>query len=321
MTGRRPKPPNHALAELLDGHGMSRKRLAYRVNQLATEAGLRTAYKHSSVARWLRGETPKDPVPTYIAAALSERIGRLVTVEEIGMVASLDGAPAGWDFPRDRSEAIQGVRAHWSGQDEARLADRFAATGYARAVTRWLAVPTDAATAGEGGRRCGREDLKDLRDTAEQARLWDARFGGGDWRLSSVTQCLRDRAVPMLTGSYTEQVGQELFTITAELSRVVAWAAFDSGHSGAAQRHFIQALRLARAGGDVEMGAYILATMALHTIPRRCTGSGARHGAGRLPPRPPSCGPAGAGLRQAGRGTRTKPPRRRDIGIHRAQPG
>lgn len=266
MTGRRPKSPNQALIELLDGHGMSRKRLAYRVNQLATEAGLRTAYKHTSVARWLGGETPRGPVPTYIAAALSERIGRLVTVEEIGMGASLDRAPAGWDFPRDRSEAIQGVRAHWSGQDGARLADRFAATGYARAVTRWLAVPTDAATAGEGGRRCGREDLKDLRDSAEQARLWDARFGGGDWRLSSVTQCLRDRAVPMLTGSYTEQVGQELFTITAELSRVVAWAAFDSGHGGTAQRHFIQALRLARAGGDVEMGAYILATMALHTI-------------------------------------------------------
>jgi tetratricopeptide (TPR) repeat protein len=81
-----------------------------------------------------------------------------------------------------------------------------------------------------------------------------------------VTQCLRDRAVPLLSGAHTERVGQELFTITAELSRVVAWAAFDSGHSGTAQRHFIQALRLARAGGDVEMGTYILTTMALHTI-------------------------------------------------------
>jgi len=265
MTGRRPKPPNLALAALLDGYGMSRKRLAYRVNQLAKQAGLQTAYKHSSVTRWLQGETPKNLVPTFIAAALSERIGRVVAVEEIGMGANLDGAPAGWDFPRDRSEAIQSVRAHWSEQDEDRLGDRFAATGYACAVTRWLAVPTDAATAGEGTRRCGREDLKDLRDTADQARLWDARFGGGDWRLSSVTHCLRDRALPLLTGSYTEQVGHELFTITAELSRVVAWAAFDSGHSGAAQRHFIQALRLARAAGDVEMGAYILTTMALHT--------------------------------------------------------
>ncbi|MEU2209742.1 hypothetical protein AB0B95_30530 [Streptomyces hygroscopicus] len=28
----------------------------------------------------------------------------------------------------------------------------------------------------------------------------------------------------------------------------------------------MQALRLARAGGDIEMGAYVLTTMALHTI-------------------------------------------------------
>jgi tetratricopeptide (TPR) repeat protein len=70
----------------------------------------------------------------------------------------------------------------------------------------------------------------------------------------------------MLTGTHTEQVRRELFTITAELSRVVAWATFDSGHSGTAQQHFIQVLRLARAGGDVEMGTYILTTMALHTL-------------------------------------------------------
>lgn len=266
MTGRRPKPPNQALAALLDGQGMSRKGLAYRVNLVAAEAGLRTAYKHTSVARWLAGETPKDPVPTYIAAVLSQRIGRPVTVDEIGMGASPDGAPPGWGFPRDHSDAIQGVRAHWSGQDGARLADCFAAAGYTLPVTRWLAVPADDATAGEGGRRCGRDDLKELRDTADQARLWDARFGGGDWRLSSVTQCLRDRAIPLLTGTHSEQVGRELFAITAELSRVVAWATFDSGHSGTAQQHFIQALRLARAGGDVEMGTYILTTMALHTL-------------------------------------------------------
>jgi hypothetical protein len=57
-----------------------------------------------------------------------------------------------------------------------------------------------------------------------------------------------------------------LFTAIAELSRVAAWASFDNGRHGAAQQRFIQALRLARAGGDVEMGTYILTTMALHTV-------------------------------------------------------
>ncbi|WP_242909268.1 hypothetical protein [Actinomadura terrae] len=36
----------------------------------------------------------------------------------------------------------------------------------------------------------------------------------------------------------------------------------------AAQRHFIQALRLARAGGDVQLGCYVLATMAMQALMR-----------------------------------------------------
>lgn len=266
MTGRRPKPPNQALAALLDGYGLSRKRLAFEVNRLAQQNNLSTAYKHSSVGRWLAGETPKDPVPHYIAAVLSARIGRPVTVVEIGMGTSTDDIPRGWDFPRDRHEALEGTRTYWTRQDSARTAESFAVAGYTLPVTRWLAVPADTIGASEGSYRVTDEDLTEMRVIAGQARLWDATFGGGDWRLSSVTQCLRDRAVPLLTGTYTEPIGRELFTIIAELSRVVAWATFDRGHSATAQRRFIQSLRLARAGGNVEMGAYILTTMALHTL-------------------------------------------------------
>ncbi|MFJ3673407.1 sporulation associated protein [Streptomyces sp. NPDC090106] len=278
MAGRRPRTPNAALAVLINGHGMSHKGLAFRVNQLAGRDGTATRYKHTSVARWLAGATPKDPVPQYIAAALSERIGRTVTVEEIGMGAAPDEAPRGWDFPRDREEAIAGARAHWSAADTPGGA--FAASGYVLPVTRWLAVPADTADAAlvpvpaglpayarsGPGRLIGAEDLKELTDAAEQARVWDAQFGGANWRLSSIRRCLNERALPLLGARHSEATARELFSITAELSRVAAWAAFDAGHSAAAQQHFVQALRLARAGGDIEMGTYVLTTMALHTI-------------------------------------------------------
>jgi tetratricopeptide (TPR) repeat protein len=266
VTSRRPKNPNRALEALLLGQGMSRKGLAYRVNQLAAAAGQRTAYTHTSVARWISGETPKDPVPSLIAAALGERIGRPVAVEEIGMAAPVEHVSTGWDFPRNRQDAVRAVVTHWSSQEMGHPAASFTPAGYVLPLTRWLAVPADTPRANQGSRRVSREDLDELRGTAEQARQWDATFGGGDWRLSSVTQCLRDQALPLLSGAHTEQVGRELFGITAELGRVVGWAAFDSGNAGAAQRHLIQALRLARAGADVERGSYILATMALQTI-------------------------------------------------------
>ncbi|MDX3367441.1 sporulation associated protein [Streptomyces sp. ME02-6987-2C] len=273
MTGRRPRTPNAALAVLLNGHGMSHKGLAFRVNQLAKRDGTTTKYKHTSVARWLGGATPKDPVPQYIATALSERIGRTVTVEEIGMGAAPEEAPRGWDFPRDREEAIEGARAHWSAADGPDGV--FAVSGYVLPVTRWLAVPADSAPlpadsaeyASSGpGRLIAAEDLKELTDAAEQARVWDAQFGGANWRLSSIQRCLNERALPLLDARLDEATSRELFSITAELSRVAAWAAFDAGHSAAAQQHFVQALRLARAGGDIEMGTYVLTTMALHTI-------------------------------------------------------
>ncbi|WP_260333939.1 sporulation associated protein [Streptomyces beigongshangae] len=259
---------------------MSHKGLAFRVNQLAEHAGNATAYKHSSVARWLAGATPKDPVPQYIATALSERIGRTVTVEEIGMDAVPEEAPRGWNFPRGREEAIKGARSHWSGADGP--CGAFAASGYVLPVIRWLAVPADSINAtlpphpsdcastgqesSSAARLIGTQDLKELTDAAEQARVWDAQFGGANWRLSSIRRCLNERALPLLDARQGEATARELFSITAELSRVAAWAAFDAGRSASAQQHFVQALRLARAGGDVEMGTYVLTTMALHTL-------------------------------------------------------
>lgn len=207
-------------------------------------------------------------MPHYIAAALSERIGRPITVEELGMGGTDHATPRGWEFPRDRDDALATVQAYWSDSEAAAVPDMFSAAAYTVPVTRWLAVPADRPQPSEGERRVGREDVQELRDAAEQARLWDATFGGGDWRLSSVTRCLAERAMPLLSGTYTERVGRDLLTTVAELSRVAAWAAFDSGHHGTAQQRFIQALRLARAGGDVEMGTYILTTMALHTVAR-----------------------------------------------------
>ncbi|MEU8717913.1 sporulation protein [Streptomyces sp. NPDC048663] len=148
------------------------------------------------------------------------------------------------------------------------LSNGFAVSAFTTPITRWLTQPADAATAHQGGRRVGRSDLTELWQAADEARLWDSKFGGGNWKTSSVTECLRLRAAPLLSGTYTEAIGKELFAATSELSRVAGWAAFDAGRHEVAQRHFVQALRLARAAGDVQAGAYVLTTMSLQTMLR-----------------------------------------------------
>ncbi|MFB7763513.1 sporulation protein [Streptomyces xiamenensis] len=144
----------------------------------------------------------------------------------------------------------------------------FAVAAYAVPVTRWLAQPAAAAPAQGTGRRVGQQDLTDLWDAAEQARQWDARYGGASWRTSRVADVLTTQAAPLLAGNANQQVADGLYSATAELARLTGWAAFDAGQHDLAQRHFVQALSLARTGRNAELGCYILATMALQAMRR-----------------------------------------------------
>ncbi|NJQ07055.1 sporulation protein [Streptomyces lonarensis] len=131
--------------------------------------------------------------------------------------------------------------------------------------------------AGEPGRhrdrdggvgRVGHSDVSKLREAADEARRWDSKYGGGDWRSAMVPECLRTDAAPLLLGSYSDEVGRSLFRATSELTRLAGWMAFDTGQQEAAQRYYIQALRLARAAADVPLGGYVLASMSLQATYR-----------------------------------------------------
>ncbi|WP_238782978.1 sporulation protein [Streptomyces monomycini] len=272
MTDRRARPPNTELARLIEACGASKKSLALRVNQLAHHAGIQASYSHTSLANWAqRGVTPKWPVPVLLAQAVGERLGRPVTLADIGMEQgeTLD-AQVGLDFARDRADAVRVATSFWSSVNRRDFltGSGFAASAFTTPVTRWLAIPADQTADHSGGRRVGRADLAELRESADEARRWDSKYGGGNWKASSVTACLTQRSAPLLRGSFSDAVGRELFSVTAELSRLAGWTAFDVGRHDAAQRHFIQALRLARAGGNVQLGCYILTTMAMQALLR-----------------------------------------------------
>jgi tetratricopeptide (TPR) repeat protein len=127
------------------------------------------------------------------------------------------------------------------------------------------ASPSDGSSAPA---RVGHSDVRKLREAAEDARRWDSKYGGGDWRSSMVPECLRVEAAPLLLGSYSDEVGRALFGASAELTRLAGWMAFDTGQQEAAQRYYIQALRLARAAADVPLGGYVLASMSLQATYR-----------------------------------------------------
>ncbi|MCT2589558.1 MFS transporter [Streptomyces sp. N2-109] len=184
------------------------------------------------------------------------------------------------------------------------LAGSFAVSAYATPASRWLITPADSSvardteaaraaatavaavgngngtgagsaeiggeSAAEGPKliRVGHTDVSKLREAADEARRWDSKYGGGDWRSSMVPECLRVDAAPLLLGAYSDEVGRALFGAASELTRLAGWMAFDTGQQEAAQRYYIQALRLARAAADVPLGGYVLASMSLQATYR-----------------------------------------------------
>lgn len=301
---REQRGPNEKLGTVLALAGISNAGLARRVNDLGAQRGLTLRYDKTSVARWVsKGMVPQGAAPHLIAAAIGAKLGRPVPLHEIGL-ADADPAPeVGLAFPRDVGEAVKsatdlyrldlaGRRAGGGGIWQS-LAGSFAVSAYATPASRWLITPadptvarlvtaspgaaaTDRAAAGSapeaGGDdaavRVGHSDVAKLREAAEDARRWDSKYGGGDWRSSMVPECLRVDAAPLLLGSYSDEVGRALFGATAELTRLAGWMAFDTGQQEAAQRYYIQALRLARAAADVPLGGYVLASMSLQATYR-----------------------------------------------------
>ncbi|MEU4272363.1 MFS transporter [Streptomyces sp. NPDC026092] len=292
---REQRGPNEKLGTVLALAGISNAGLARRVNDLGAQRGLTLRYDKTSVARWVsKGMVPQGAAPHLIAAAIGQKLGRPVPLHEIGL-ADADPAPeVGLAFPRDVGEAVRsatelyrldlaGRRAGGGGIWQS-LAGSFAVSAYATPASRWLITPADSSVerlvepaeepaAGEGPEtgphaRVGHSDVAKLREAAEDARRWDSKYGGGDWRSSMVPECLRVDAAPLLLGSYSDEVGRALFGATAELTRLAGWMAFDTGQQEAAQRYYIQALRLARAAADVPLGGYVLASMSLQATYR-----------------------------------------------------
>ncbi|MFI6347210.1 MFS transporter [Streptomyces sp. NPDC050560] len=283
---REQRGPNEKLGAVLALAGISNAGLARRVNDLGAQRGLTLRYDKTSVARWVsKGMVPQGAAPHLIAAAIGQKLGRPVPLHEIGL-ADADPAPeVGLAFPRDVAAAVRsatelyrldlaGRRAGGGGIWQS-LAGSFAVSAYATPASRWLITPADSSVArdaghGDGGSRMrvGHSDVQKLREAAQDARRWDSKYGGGDWRSSMVPECLRVEAAPLLLGSYSDEVGRALFGASAELTRLAGWMAFDTGQQEAAQRYYIQALRLARAAADVPLGGYVLASMSLQATYR-----------------------------------------------------
>jgi hypothetical protein len=264
VTGK--KTPNRHLETLMTQAAVTNKGLAARVRTEAARSGLNISPDHTSVKRWLDGGQPHEDTIRCIAAALGTKLGRVVTFDEIGFGSafagtSVDLAQDAVLFPGSPSRAtdvLDSLTAADISDDSAANATPWDPTPVPSVITGYLfSAPNwqDALGVTNGGH----DGVADrIRATVQTLVELDFRFGGGHSRRLLLAYW-RAEIVPALRSARGDLTRREIYAAAAEAAAILGWSAYDAGHHGAAQRYYTQGLRLARDGGDVLIGAKILA--------------------------------------------------------------
>ncbi|MDX3756264.1 hypothetical protein [Streptomyces sp. AK02-04a] len=257
---------NAGLAALMQEADLSHKSLARAVFAAAARSGEAITCDHTYVTRWLKGSTPRGNMPRFIADAIGRKLGRQLTIDDIGMgnaAVSAVQPELGLEFADKPETTAKTVADLW----RADLADAQAlirahpdSAAWNAASLRWIVAPPDGELTRTGNHSVGAMDVDMVRSTADAFSMLDGKFGGGHARRALI-QYLHTDVRPMLDGKYSDAVGKELHSAVAEALLLAGWMSYDSGLHGIAQRYLIQALRMTQAAGDRLLGGSVLSAM------------------------------------------------------------
>jgi hypothetical protein len=221
------------------------------------------------VSKWAAGHAPSDHGPEFLREALSRKLGRTVTADEIGLRSASSPQRTGPDWGADTLSALTDL-----GRLDVDL-DRRSALGAAAYSVAALALPATSwwsqmADQGAGrrtsGRAVGRGDLEAVRDMARLFSRIDQKHGGGHAR-TAVVQYVTYDVVSLLRGRYADdQVKRDMLAAAAELAYLAGWMAFDNADHATAQRYFTGAVKLAAEADDPPMAAHVLRAMAHQAV-------------------------------------------------------
>ncbi|MFG2824576.1 hypothetical protein ACGFX4_34745 [Kitasatospora sp. NPDC048365] len=275
------KGPNTRLADLFALTGWSKGELARLVNRRGAAMGQQQLSTDTSrVRRWIeQGEIPRDPVPRVLAAVFTERLGRVVTTEDLGLerhrptrsgTTPTSSPPSPW--APDRTAA---VLTEFTGMDL--MLNRRGLVGAGAALAAgaviadnlhdWLTGEDVAYAAGRPGPRhvitqggpapvidvyepgpVGYDEVAALEHSVEVFRAWDASRGGGLQRKAVVGQL--NEVGGLLTHQHAPAVERRLWTVAANLAVLAGWMSHDVGLEPTAQRYFVIAAQAAKEADD-----------------------------------------------------------------------
>ncbi|MEU1733416.1 tetratricopeptide repeat protein [Streptosporangium sp. NPDC020145] len=235
------KEPNRRLQEAIAEAEWTYDALASAIRRIAAENGEILRTNKSAVAHWIDGARPSGQTGQYIAEALSRRMGRPVSLTEIGLIAAED--PMAADIDPVRAATNLG-RADVERRHFLAVAT-FTAAGVAMPLSYDHEPVSRLLRARTGTVLVGTEEIDVVRQITSVFSAADERLGGGHG-LTTVTAYLADTAAPMLNARFpNEQIRRQAFGAVAELAYLAGWKHHDLGQEGAAQRYYQVGYQLA----------------------------------------------------------------------------
>lgn len=261
--------PNDALAALVAEARFSFAGLARRVNELGHAEGLKDLrYDYTAVHRWVKkGERPRAPgVPTLLAQALSERLGRHVTPGDFGMSDEASLASRALTYWPEVPDTVDTIRDLGRADLKRRsvIFAPFTLTALASPSRDWLLSTLEESLGERGPRKIGMRQVDGIREMFRLFQEMDVMRGGGHARVALV-EYMSSYVIPLVLRKHEPAVQEALYEAAAEQAYLVGWMAYDDGQHGLAQRYLIQSLRLAQASGNKILGAHVLAGMSDQT--------------------------------------------------------
>jgi hypothetical protein len=258
------KEPNDALAALVSEARFSWAGLARRVNALGANDGLALRYDYTAVHRWVkRGERPHSPVPSLIARALSERLGRRIRPGDFGMTDEETLAERGLRYADSPGTTVDTITDLGKADVQRRsvLAGApFVLAALGAPSRDWLLSTLEETSTERGPRQVGMRQVAGIREMFALFQQMDVLRGGGHAR-TALVEYMHSYVTPLLKRQHEAPVERALYEAAAEQAYLLGWMAYDDGQHGLAERYLIQALRLAQASGSAALGAHVLAGM------------------------------------------------------------
>ncbi len=265
-----PRMRNERLDALLREAGWSRAQAASAFNRVAQENNF-LSYANigrSHISMWVGGTKPTGEAPVLLCQALSRRLRRVVTPDELGFAVPGTSVPTALDWHVDPLTTLVDLgRADLDAERRDFLASAvYSAVGLALPDEAWWRGMAQAPPSPVRQQRVGRGDVATVRElTAAFSRI-DQQRGGGHGR-KALVQYLHSDVARLLQGTFPDEVvRRDMFSAAGELGYLSGWMAFDNSEHAIAQRYFVLAVKLAARAGDYPLSGHILRAMAHQAI-------------------------------------------------------